>query len=277
MSARHPRARAVRALPFSFALYVFEATLAALCALPFSLESLHALGGTSWTASQVALALDSVTTLAPALRVASGSTLLALALLALLSPWLQMSWYAALSDPLNPLRALGQGARLVLRACIVTVWIWLLALLAALPFLILAAFVHSGLAASTDARFHDLALLGTLAPLAPIALLAWVIHDLARARALRFGALHSTLRALRVGLRPALLTRALLLSATGYAVVVLVQWQSAGIPAGSSLRFLLTVSALQCALLARLFLRSLWLASALACMHPELEPVAVQT
>ncbi|MDB4973404.1 MAG: hypothetical protein JWN48_1745 [Myxococcaceae bacterium] len=271
LEARTATGRAWRALPFTFLLYVFEAALATLFALPLGLEATRKLLGSSWDRTQVALALDGLVDLAPALRVGLGSGLLALSLLGLLSPWLQMSWYAALADSRTPLRALSDGARLLLRAWWVTLFVALAWLLAAAPFLGLAYALHDGLRGATDARFHDLAVLAALAPLLPLLLLALLLHDLARARALRFGALASVLCALRVALRPSVQLRSLGLTLLGYGAVWLAEALSS-----AAFSIALTVMLLQSALLARLFLRSLWLATALTCMHPELETGARQ-
>ena len=265
-----PRARALRALPFTFVLYVFEALLALLATMPFALEALLALGSHAWDPTQAARTLDAVFDLAPALRSAAGASVLSLIVLGALSPWLQMSWLSALAQARPPLAALAAGWRLILRACLVSLWVLLATALAALPFALAAYFTHRGLEHSTDARFHDLTLLALLAPLALLFAFAWLVHELARASALRFGAFTSVRRALPMALRGGLWLRALGLSAAGYGAIAIAQLQSGWLPA-SALRAMLVVLALQSALLARTFLRSLWLANALTCMIPELE------
>ena len=265
-----PPSRALGALPVTFLLYVFEALLAVSFALPLGLELTQQLGG-NWDPSQTALALESVTGLASGLRVSAGSALLSLALLVLLSPWLQMTWLSALSDHTTTLDALSRGARLIARAWWVSLLVLVATALTLLPFGVSAYAVHRGLMHATDARFHDLLVLAAVAPAIPVLLFAHLVHDLARATALERSGWQSVSHALRVGLRVSLWPRALALPALGYGMVLLAElasFRAVEVP----LRFLLTATALQSALLARTFLRSLWLASALTCVEPPDEP-----
>jgi hypothetical protein len=268
-----PRSLALGALPFTFFIYVLEALLATFSALPLGIELSRLLGASSWDATQTALLVSSGPVLWSGLRVTAGSAALSLGLLLLLSPWLQMSWLSALYDPRPTPVVLVRGARLILRACWVSLLVGAFAALASAPFLLAAYYVHRGLMHSTDARFHDLALLGTLAPVLWIALLAQLVIDLARASALRLGGWWSVRAGLRSALRPSIQLRALTLCSLGYGMVLLASFVSsraAELPG----RVLLTVTALQSALLARAFFRSWWLASALTCMEPSYEPLA---
>lgn len=265
-----PPSRALSALPVTFLLYVFEALLAISFALPLGLELTQQLGG-RWDESQTALALESVTTLASGLRVSAGSAVLSLTLLVLLSPWLQMTWLSALSEHTTTLDALSRGARLTARAWWVSCLLALATLLALTPFGLTAYCVHRALIHSTDARFHDLTLVAALAPVVPVLLFAHLVHDLARASALERSGFQSVLHALRVARRVSLWPRALALPALGYGMVLLAElaaFRAVEVP----LRFLLSATALQSALLARTFLRSFWLASALTCVEPADEP-----
>lgn len=267
-----PLALAMRALPFTFALYVLEAVLASFVALPTGLELGRQLRASSWDAAQSALFLERLPELAALLRTSSLSGLIALAALWLLGPWLQMSWFAALAELSSPLAALARGARLVPRAWLVSLLVGLTMLLAAAPFLLIAYALHGGLSSSPDARFHDLMLSFALLPLLPLAVFGHVLHDLARARAFYSGALDGLVNGLRSTLSWAVLLRAVGLSALGFFALLAahaIAWQVDG-----AFRFLIAVVALQSALLGRLFVRSVWLAIALACVLPAAGPLA---
>jgi hypothetical protein len=271
-----PLARALSALPFTFAIYVLEATLATLFALPLGLELLGQLRTTAWDGSQVALLLDSAETLAPALRTGGGSLLLSAGLAFVLGPWLQMSWLSSLANAGGALPALWQGTRRLVRAWWVSLLVLLCAVILCAPFALIGYAVHSGLAASTDARFHDLAVLGALSPLLLVLPFVCLLHDLARASALERTAARAVLRGFRSALGVRVQLRMLGLTTLGYGAVLLAQWLALRL-SGVPLSFVLTVGLLQSALLARTFLRSLWLASALTCVADEHEPVVAHT
>lgn len=257
---RHVTA-AVRALPVTFVVYMVEACLALLLTLPIGLELLDdgraslssALGRAAW--------LDLLPALAPALRMHATASVLHLVLLLLLAPWLHLSWLYALSRPSGVGPALGEGARLYLRAWLVTFWVALVATLASAPFLVSAALVERVLG-DGDARLHDLVLATVCLPLLPVLWWAHVLHDLARARSLTRGAWAAVRSSLTDAARIKVQLVALLLSAAASGAAV-VAWLLVGrgtvpqnVPA-----FLL----LQLACLLALFLRSVWLAHTVAC------------
>jgi hypothetical protein len=192
--------------------------------------------------------------------------------LLVLGPWLQMSWLASLDDLCTPLRALARGARVTVRAWLVSFLVLLVLVLGCAPFLLIAYSVHVGLESTTDARFHDLTLALVLSPLVPVVLFAHTLHDLARARALYRGALDALVRGLRVALSVRLLLRSLGLWLLGTALVLAAQLLAVWVD--GSFRFVITVAALQSALLGRLFVRSIWLGDALACVLPDHGPLA---
>ena len=270
-----PLALALRALPFTFVVYVLQALLASFVALPGGLEIARQLRASSWDRLQWALLLDKLFELAALVRSAALSGLIAVVVLLVLGPWLQMSWLSALDQLSSPLRALARGARVTVRAWLVSLSVLLVFALACAPFLLIAYSVHVGLERSTDARFHDLTVLAVLSPLLPVALFIHTLHDLARARALYRGPLDSLVQGLRAALSLRLLLRSLGLWLLGALLVV-------GSQALVSLldgpfRFVVTVALLQSALLARQFVRSVWLAAALTCVLPDHGPLAGQT
>lgn len=270
-----PLSLALRALPFTFVIYVLQALLASFVALPSGIELARALRASSWDRVHWARLLDALPELAALTRGGALSALIAAVVLLVLGPWLQMSWLAALDDLCTPLRALARGARVTVRAWLVSLLVLLVLVLGCAPFLLIAYSVHVGLESTTDARFHDLTLALVLAPLLPVVLFAHTLHDLARARALYRGVLDALVRGLRVALSVRLLLRSLGLWLLGTALVLSAQLLASWVD--GSFRFLVTVAALQTALLGRLFVRSIWLGDALACVLPDHGPTAGQT
>jgi hypothetical protein len=254
-------AATMRALPVTFVVYVIEACSALLLSMPLGLELLddgratlsHALGRAAW--------LDLLPSLMPALRVHGTSTLLHVGLLLLLAPWLQMAWLSALAQPMGVGRALAEGARLYLRAWLVTLWVVLLASLGSVPFLV-AASVIERLLSEGDARVHDLLLSAACLPLLLVLWWAHVLHDLARARALTHGAWSSVRSSLGPALQPRVQLPGLLLAGLALATQAAV-WALVGRRTLDP--YLPALALLQLACLLGLFLRSLWLAHALAC------------
>lgn len=267
-----PLSLALRALPFTFVVYVLQALLASFVALPSGIELARALRASSWDRVHWARLLDALPELSALTRGGALSALIATVVLLVLGPWLHMSWLAALDDLSTPLRALARGARVTVRAWWVSLLVLLVLVLGCAPFLLIAYSVHVGLESTTDARFHDLTLALVLSPLVPVVLFAHTLHDLARARALYRGALDAVVRGLRVALSVRLLLRSLGLWLLGTALVLAAQLLSAWVD--GSFRFLITVAALQTALLGRLFVRSIWLGDALACVLPDHGPLA---
>lgn len=267
-----PASLALRALPFTFVIYVIEAVLATFVALPSGLEIAGQLRTSSWDRAQWALLLDRLPALLAAMRMSGFAALVLLGVLLVLSAWLQMSWLASLDELMTPLRALARGARLIVRAWLVSLLVVALLLLLCLPFGLMAYSVHSGLAGSTDARFHDLALASALVPLLPLWLFGHTLHDLARARALYRGALDGVVQGFRHALRPRVLLRSLSLWALGTGLVLLAH--ALAYLTGGAFRFVITVVLVQSALLARLVVRSVWLARALTCVLPDRGPLA---
>jgi hypothetical protein len=267
-----PLSLALRALPFTFVIYVLQALLASFVALPNGIELSRALRASSWDRVQWARLLDMLPELSALTRGGALAALIAVVVLLVLGPWLQMSWFAALDDLCTPLRALARGARVTVRAWLVSFVVLLVFALGCAPFLLIAYSVHVGLGSTTDARFHDLTLALVLSPLLLVALFAHTLHDLARARALYRGVFDALLRGLRVALSTRLLLRALALWLLGATLVLLAQLLCSW--AHGPFRFVVTVAALQSALLGRLFVRSIWLGDALACVLPDHGPLA---
>jgi hypothetical protein len=144
----------------------------------------------------------------------------------------------------------------------VSLWVALGSCLALAPIAASAFGLRSWLAGSPNDRVHDLALLACAAAALPCLAIAWIWHDLARARALSEGAFTSARRSLPAALRPALWLRALLWSGAGWGsvwVAELVSRRALGSAAP------IAVALLQAASLARLWLRGAWLADALTC------------
>ena len=134
-----------------------------------------------------------------------------------------------------------------------------LLLLACVPLGLLVYATHV-LLHDASARTHDLSVAASALPLALVALLTMVWHDLARARALHeraFASARSSLRALG----PRAVVRALFLLGGGLSLTVC----AASLVGSSGTSRLVGVLVLQGAAFARLFLRSCWL----ACILPE--------
>lgn len=257
-----------RALPLTFAIYVLHALVATLVAVPTSLSLLARVRPYSRFPSDVAVLLESGDSLGALLHASALHLVLAAVALTLLSPWLHMSWCVAITNSTSTLGALERGAGLTVRAWLVSLSMALLALLAALPFGCGAYVLHLHYEAATEARAHDLAVAAALVPLLPGAFVASVLHDVARVSALSRGAIASVRRSLRVA-RPRLLALALALTVLGWAMVVASQALAAILGTGP-LALVLTVALLQLALLAKLVVRSAWL----ACAHATVGPVA---
>lgn len=257
-----------RALPLTFAIYVLHALVATFVALPTSVALLDRVRPSSSAPSDVAVLLESGDSLEPLLHASTLDLVLAALALLLLSPWLHMSWCVALTSSTSTLGALERGASLAGRAWLVSLAVGLIALLAALPFGCGAYVLHLHYEAATEAKVHDLAVAAALIPLLPCAFVASVLHDLARVSALSRGAIASVRRSLRMA-RPRLLALALALSALGWAIVALSHALVAPLGSGP-IALVLTVTLLQLALLAKLVVRSAWL----ACAHARIGPVA---
>lgn len=258
------RAAAARALPLTFTVYVVEALLTTAASLPVLRESAQELALSPWDASARALVLDRLWELAAVLRGGALEAAILLGVLGLLGPWLQMSWLSALRAPRDLSRALAEGARRTPRALGVSALVLALCLVLAAPSALLAWLAHRKLEASLSARSHDLALAAALAPAALVALLAPTFHDLARAAALAQRPLRSVRSALRLVLSARVLLPAALAFLLGHAFVLVAQRAAAAL--SGEVGWALGTAALQSALLARLWLRSLWLAHALACV-----------
>jgi hypothetical protein len=262
-------ANALRALPVTFAIYVVEAVLALWCAGPLGLELGDDARATLTTALGRAIWLDRASELAPALRVSGRSSLLALLVLLLLSPWLQMAWLHALARPLGMRRALEQGSRLYLRALSTSLLLACVGALLLLPWAGAAWLCHALVSAPARARVHDLLLCALLSPCALVLVYLHLAHDLARARALTDG----VFRAVRVGLRTALRASVVLAGLSLFAAALAVRGlhfyafrhdAQLGAFGGALL--------LQAACLAALFVRSLWLSVCLTCTESRAAP-----
>jgi hypothetical protein len=270
-----PLSLALRALPFTFVVYVLQALLASFVALPGGIELARSLRASSWDRVQWARLLDALPDVAAVGRSSALSALIAAVVLLVLGPWLQMSWLAALDELCTPLRALARGARVTVRAWLVSLLVLLVLVLGCAPFLLIGYSLHVGLGSSSDSRFHDLTVALVLSPIPLVALFAHTLHDLARARALYRGALDALVKGMRAALSLRLLLRSLALWLLGVALVVAAQRLASW--ADGPFRFVLTVAVLQSALLGRLFVRSIWLGDALACVLPDHGPLAGQT
>jgi hypothetical protein len=254
-----------RALPMTFAIFVFEALCAVSAALPLALELARKPALRLLDAADQAAVLTLPLELAPAFRVAATQASLALGALLLISPWLQMSWLAALDQPRSLRSALLLGARRVPQAFVVSACSTVVLLVLALPFGLLAFALGRVFDPAANAKLHDLVVLQSLAPVALVLLWLVPVHDLARAEALHRPALGSVRHALRLAVRrPSVLLRALVFFVAGSAIALTAQ-VVVGAAAAAPFRTLTTVAILQSALFTRLVIRSGWLAGALAC------------
>lgn len=247
-------AAALRALPTTFVIYVIEALCAAFAALPSALE-LGRLGlPARWDKTSQALLLEGLLERAAVGRAALVSLGLALLVIVLLGPWLQMSWLAAVAAPRSVGSALAVGLVRSGRACAVSLLVALGGVCACLPFAALVYGTHL-LLQEASVRTHDLGVAAAALPLALALPLVFVWHDLARARALNRRALASVRSGFRaLGLGTAL--SALVLLGGGLLLSVSI----AGLVGTLDLPRPLAVVVLQGAAFARLFLRSCWLA-----------------
>jgi len=256
-------ADARRALPLTFLVYMLEALVGALAALAPADAWAPALAAAPWQESDTAALLERAPALLLSLvshgRVALG----ALGALALLGPWLQLAWLRALAAPTSVAGALRSSARLVPRAWLVSLLVALAVAIAAAPWAVGAWGLHRLLEHTPDARLHDLALAAVLAPLAPIALWAYALHDLARAAALTEPARAALRTAWRASRHAHVLGTALALALAGQALVLAAGTATLALR-GRALDAALSTLVLQSALLGRLALRSVWLARALA-------------
>ena len=269
MSAGVDFARARRALPITFAIYVLEAVLAAVAALPSAVELRRIVPARLARDLDAALLLDGLGELAAVLRVLRMELGLSLLMTALLGAWLQMAWFASMRRELTFTTALLEGAQRAGRALRVSGLVVALFVLLALPFVGVGYLAHRRLQA--DARTHDLALVGALAPLLALGFLAYVLHDLARANALSRGAFASVRRALSRLRRPRVVAYALAFAIGGGLLLSVGQLAAAALPEGLAA---LSIGALllQLSVLGRLYLRSLWLTCALAQSEPPAPP-----
>jgi hypothetical protein len=253
-------AAVARALPVLFAIYALQACAALVMALPAGLE-LVASAPVGFDAVARAEWLDMLLAWRVPARL-TGLNALSIALVwLLLSPWLHMAWLSALSEPESLGTSLARGARLWLRATLVSCFVLLFASLAATPCLLAAWKLPALQAIRSDDRRHDLTVLLSLLPLAPVAALAHVWHDLARARALTQGWFSSTLQSLRDSLRITCLVSAGVWSGLGWSAVVASHCLSQRFASA----LVVQVALLQAGMLVRLVLRSRWLARTVAC------------
>lgn len=259
-----------RALPFTFAIYLVEVVLALLAAGPLAVEladdgrpSLQsAIGRVMW--------LEQLFDLAPALRVQGRVAAVALILLALLAPCLQMGWLRALSQPTSLTQALREGITLYGRAWLVTLATLLFVALFATPFVVIVSAVEPLVADSADGRLHDLTLGLIALPLLPIAWWGFVLHELARARCLRETAWASVVGSLRNALRLRVHLQAALFLGTALLLRAVLLWLAQAGPGVVASSEWLPQSL--CAL--ALVLRSGWLACALIAGEPRSAPVS---
>jgi hypothetical protein len=253
---------ALRALPVTFALYVVEAVLAITLTVPLGMELSSDARALGTRVLFRAAAIERGLQLLPALRVQGRALALGTVLLLLLTPLLSMTWLSALSGPLGVSRALEQGARLYLRACAVSLAVGLLLALALAPWALFAYSADTWIDLSTHARLHDLLLLGCVGTALPVLWIFHVAHDLARAFALRRGALASV----RLGLAAAISLRAPLVALALFALGLLVGASPLLLTtAASRLGEMSSIALLQGACFGALGVRSLWLAYALTC------------
>jgi hypothetical protein len=260
-------ASAQRALPITFVVYMLQALLASFVALPVGVELLALVPQALADDSGAALLFDSVERVGSLLRAARLELVIAIATMLLLGPWLQMAWFVALERPTSTAEALVEGAQRVVRAWLVSAAVATAFVLLALPIAAVAYFLHDFFALRGDARSHDLALSLALLPLLPLAFVSYVLHDLARACALSTPALRSVRCSVRASLQPRVLAAALLVATLGAALLGLAQW-AAGALSHGRLALLAGTATLQLSLLARAYLRSLWLACAIARAEP---------
>jgi hypothetical protein len=248
----------MRAMPALFAIYVVEACAALVLGIPSGLRAL-ADAPQGHDALAMAQWLETIAYWGPVAKTAGVTGLLLCGVVALLSPWLHMTWLSALSRP-EPLSvSLAQGARLWVRASLVTLLVGLGTCLAALPWGLAAWGLQRALPQQDNARVHDLALALCIASALPLLWLGHLWHDLARARALFQGCVRATLGSLRAALRPALTLNALIWTLLGWACVAFSHWH-----VGNLSKPLMQVALLQSAILVRLITRARWLAQTLA-------------
>jgi hypothetical protein len=251
---------ALRAAHVTFAIYALEALLALFVSAPLTSEltrDARALGARPLFR---AAALEHGLELLPALRVEARSLTLAALLMLALTPLLRMAWLSALASPLGVRRALGEGARLYLRALSASLLLLACTVLALAPWLLFAYLVDAWLDAR--ARLHDLLLFAAAGSVLPVLFLASVAHDLAHAFALAHGPLRAARLTLRAALSPRAFPAALLALIAGALVGALPLLLLANAsPAGALFAVALTQAGAFCAA----GVRSVWLAHALAC------------
>lgn len=180
----------------TFAIYVCEALLALLPAVPLAsaLEravgdhpagsgALYAPGGT-WL-------MEAIAEVGAAWAAVAGVTLVAMLLSALLGPLLQMAWLAALLRRTRLADALSQGARRYFAAIGVSVCLLPLLVLAALALVAGPMLIALAVENTPSDRAHDLVLLAACVPALLLAALWATWHDLARASLARGGGVFS--------------------------------------------------------------------------------------
>lgn len=256
--------RARSALLVTFLVYAIESVIAALVSVPWAVELSQRIPPRPFQDLDGALLLESLDALTAIARGSLSSLALAATLVLLLAPWLHMAWLSALHTPAALAESLTHGFLLIPRALLVSLWVLGCALLPVALLGGLGYVVHVQLI--EDARHHDLALLGVLAGLSLLAFLAATVHDLARASALS----QPASRALRAGLRgltPRILMTSFGCAGASLALFAVGQLAASSMPDGSLMQALGLVL-LQISLLARRFVRSLWLACAVARVAP---------
>ncbi len=259
----------LRALPMTFTLFVLQAWVATLATLPIASEVTRSLPGGK-AAVALAASLEQLLALGATLRPAGQSWLLLGLSWLVLSPWLQMAWLSNLAHQSSVGAALVAGTRLYVRACFVSLWVLLGATLVTAPLALSACGVWHFMADHPSDRLRDLLTLGLILPALPLLGLAHTWHDLARARALYESAFKAALHSARFALKPTLFLSAFLLAGVGWALVAVSQLVVDDHHIATQPSFVL-VALLQSCLLARLVLRSRWLAQALACAEAATE------
>ncbi len=255
----------IRALPITFLVYVSSTALAAMHALPIALEIGRLPTWTKAGEGARIATLEAMLSQLPVLRAQGLSLLLAALAYALLSPWLQMSWFAALSAPRAPGAALAEGARLTPRAYLTSLVVGIGTVLMLLPCAALVWTTRSWLESRANVRVQDIATLIALTPGALVLFLSLAWHDLARARCLSSGAFRSSLRAWLDALSLVTLARYACWAALGLTISVAAQLASLQVGHSGRLAMFIVLAVVQGAALARSMLRSRWLTDALLC------------
>jgi hypothetical protein len=265
---RLPLVASLRALPITLLVFALALSMGAPLALPVSLELSRMLSG-PWNWAAQAAFFETLSASRPLITLLIRQLLLLAIAWAIASPVLHMAWLTALSRPTAPGKAVWQGVRLSMRALCVSVFVGLIGLLMASPFALCAWGLGKLFDVETHAPAHDLSILISLAPVLLVLLVIATWHDLARARALEEGFFRSVTRSARHAFRPRVLVRSLVLCGSGSVLVLLAQWWTGTFHEHGFFSWLIAGTVLHGSVFAKLFLRSLWLARALACAEPS--------